>query len=339
MSLLSVQDRLEPVADRLRELVRMHNDGSYPEGPEALNAEIDETLTNNELWEEQTHQVDHIGVFPKNREKSGLTASDSQGLLHDTFFANGWNPKKWDCVSLQVLEEWRQEFLAYNQKIVAQSNEMLPALPNISLATGRGSHGISALRACKFPCKAAFPAIAGPNGLVSQHKIMEKQPSMRKPLECGVKVMVVFGEVEKAVPGLFQVISRMGNVTNSHYRLQSTLQSCRRIWGISSEQQATGEGKINWDTVAKIAIIGMAPAEAAKIDKLMAFVQNWSGGAAGQTLEELEQYEKTLAIKRSITADDLAKLAEADVSEYARIIPAIYICIYVLDRTILASQD
>ena len=69
----------------------------------------------------------------------------------------------------------------------------------------------------------------------------------------------------------------------------------------------------------------MAPAEAAKIDKLMAFVQNWSGGAAGQTLEELEQYEKTLAIKRSITADDLAKLAEADVSEYDRIIPAIYI--------------
>jgi len=171
---------------------------------------------------------------------------------------------------------------------------------------------------------------------------MEKQPSMRKPLECGVKVMVVFGDVEKAVPGLFQVISRMGNVTNSHYRLQSTLQSCRRIWGISSEQQATGEGKINWDTVAKIAIVGMAPAEAAKIDKLMAFVQNWSGGAAGQTLEELEQYEKTLAIKRSITADDLAKLAEADVSEYTRIIPAIYnvyISIYVLARTILASQD
>ena len=50
MSLLSVQDRLAPVADRLREIVRMHNDGSYPEGPEALNAEIDETLTNIELW-------------------------------------------------------------------------------------------------------------------------------------------------------------------------------------------------------------------------------------------------------------------------------------------------
>lgn len=213
-----------------------------------------------------------------------------------------------------------------NKTIVDQSDEMLPALANISLATGRGSHGISALRACKFPCKAAFAAIADPNGLVSKHKIIEKQPSMRKPLEGGVKILVVFGEVEKAVPGLFQVISRMGNVTNSHYRLQSTLQSCRRIWQISSEQQA--KGKIDWDTVAKIAVIGMAPAEAAKIDKLMAFVQNCSGGAAGQTLEELEQYEKTLAIKRSITADDLARLAEADLPEYTRIIMASYIHIY-----------
>jgi F420-0:gamma-glutamyl ligase len=69
----------------------------------------------------------------------------------------------------------------------------------------------------------------------------------------------------------------------------------------------------------------MAPAEAAKIDKLMQFVQNWSGGASGQILEQLEKYEKTLAIKRKITADDLAKLAEAVVSEFDRIIPAIYI--------------
>ena len=152
-------------------------------------------------------------------------------------------------------------------------------------------------------------------------KIIEKQPSMKKTLEQGVKVKVVFGEVEKAVPGLFSVISRVGNVTNSHYRLQSTLQSCKRIWAISAELQRE-QGRIQWDRVAKIAVVGMSPGEAAKIDKLIKFVKEWSGGEKGQILEQLEQYEKTLT-KRSITADDLARLAEADVSNYERIIPAI----------------
>ena len=158
--------------------------------------------------------------------------------------------------------------------------------------------------------------------MVSKHKILEKQPSMKKPLEQGVKVKVVFGEVEKAVPGLFSVISRVGNVTNSHYRLQSTLQSCKRIWAISAELQR-GQGRIQWDRVAKIAVVGMSPGEAARIDKLIQFVKEWSGGEKGQILEQLEHYEKTLTIKRSITADDLARLAEADVSNSERIIPAI----------------
>ena len=171
MSALSVQARLAPVQARLTELVRMHNEGTYPEGPEALSAEIETILEENHLWEDQIHQVDHIGVYPYNRVGAGLVAADSQGLLHDTFMENGWNPNKWDCVSLQVLDEWKKEFLLENQKFIAQAMGMLPPLPNISLATGRGSHGVSSLRSAKFPCKAAFPAISDANGMVSKHKI------------------------------------------------------------------------------------------------------------------------------------------------------------------------
>ena len=110
-------------------------------------------------------------------------------------------------------------------------------------------------------------------------------------------------------------------------------------YGFISAELQREQGRIQWDRVAKIAVVGMSPGEAAKIDKLIKFVKEWSGGEKGQILEQLEHYEKTLTIKRSITADDLARLAEADLSEYTRIIPAIYIYIYVLARTILASQD
>ena len=110
MSALSVQARLAPPQARLTEIVRMLNEGTYPEGPEALHAEIETILEENHLWEDQIHQVDHIGVYPYNRVGAGLVAADSQGLLNDTFMENGWNPNKWDCVSLQVLDEWKKVF-------------------------------------------------------------------------------------------------------------------------------------------------------------------------------------------------------------------------------------
>ena len=37
------------------------------------------------------------------------------------------------------------------------------------------------------------------------------------------------GELELAVPGVFQLLSRVGNVINTSFRLQTTLQACKRI--------------------------------------------------------------------------------------------------------------
>ena len=150
--------------------------------------------------------------------------------------------------------------------------------------------------------------------------IVNKQPSMKAPLENGVRIKVLHAEVEHAVPGLFTVISRIGNVTNSHYRLQTTLQSCKRIDSIAAPMMEVG---IDWEKVARIACIGTHPKESENIGKLCAFVQRWSGGKNGEFLNDLERYEKTLQFRRSILASDLQQLSECDLPEYERIILAI----------------
>ena len=196
----SIQQRTEPVQQHLRELVRMHNDGTYPEGPEALNAEITRVLTDNKFWEDRVVQV-AIGVYPPNRENTGLVSYDVQGLLHETFHQNGRNPAKWDCSALKILEEWNKSWFEQNQKLVTDSNGLLPPVFDMELASGVGSHGVAALRSCKFPTMFAFPEIANQAGEISMHKIIEKQPSMKKPLEEGILIKVLHGEVEKPSQG------------------------------------------------------------------------------------------------------------------------------------------
>ena len=99
----------------------------------------------------------------------------------------------------------------------------------MELATGRGSHGTAALRSVKFSCTSIYTDIADSNGNISMAKCLERQPSLRAPLEGGVCVKVIPGELELAVQGLFQLLSRTGNVSNSSYRIQTTLQSCCRL--------------------------------------------------------------------------------------------------------------
>ena len=72
------------VQGELSNLVEMHESGTFPEGPEALNAKISNILTENKLWEMRTAQVDNVGVFPGNRG-CGLVSFDVHGLLFETF--------------------------------------------------------------------------------------------------------------------------------------------------------------------------------------------------------------------------------------------------------------
>ena len=316
----SVSERVNGIKVELSALVEAHNDGTYTEGPEALFAEVEELLESAGLISVETCDVGTMGVFPGNREGSMLLPSGVHGLLAETFMVNGYNAKKWECEALSVPPSLKVQWLQANQELVARSDGLLPAIHDLDYATGIGSHGTAALRAMKFPCRAIHAETAGPDGMVSFGKITAKQPSLKKPVERGVTVRVIRGELEEAVPGTFQVLSRLGNVSNSHYRLQTTLQSCLRIHQVAVNMKKT-IGDIDWNKVGVQASIGMTTAEARNVDKLCTFVQHWSGGDDCPILKQLESFEKYLHHKRFIRADDLATLGECD-QQYPRIVQA-----------------
>ena len=315
----SVVARVNSCADRLRDLRDAHEAGTYVEGPEALGAEVDRIVEMAALVTAETLNISTMGVFPGNREGSMLVPADVHGLLGETFLVNGFNPKKWDCCALSVPLSLKDSWLEQNQALVASSDGLLPDITEMTHATGIGSHGTSALRAAKFPCKAVHAEVAGADGLVNYGKVIAMQPSLRIPIEQGVLVRVIKGELEEAVPGIFQIISRLGNVSNSHFRLQTTLQSCARIHNIAAGVAKTGD-KIDWVKVGRLASIGMSALESENVGKLCSFVQAWAGSEQGEILRELWAYEKTLTQKRYISASDMEILGECD-DQYVRIVP------------------
>jgi hypothetical protein len=320
----SVAERVLAIQSDVNRLVQAHIADTYAEGPEALNAALWRLIESVELVVVvEEVDVTNIGIFPGNREKSMLVPADMHGLLADTFYINGFNPAKWDCCALSVPPALKAAWLKANQDLVAKAGGLLPAIHDLDLAAGIGSNGVSSLRALKFGCNAIHQQIADDNGKVSFAKMLAKQPSMHKPVMQGVKVKVLRGELEVACPGTFQLLSRLGNVSNSHYRLQTTLQSCMRIHNLAVTQKAAG-GAIDWSKVGSQAKIGMTTAESENVDKLCLFVKNWSGGDTGEVLIDLEQFEKTLHHKRYIPAGHLAVLAECD-HQYPQIVQVNFI--------------
>ena len=315
----SVAERVNSCADRLRCLRDAHEDGTYFEGPEALAAEVDRIVELAALVTVETVDISTMGVFPGNREGSMLVPADVHGLLGETFMVNGFNPKKWDCSALSVPLSLKASWLEQNQALVASSDGLLPDILEMTHATGIGSHGTAALRAAKFGCRTDNASIAGADGLVNYGKVITMQPSLRIPIEQGVLVRVIKGELEEAVPGIFQILSRLGNVSNSHFRLQTTLQSCARIHNIAAGVAKNGD-VIDWVKVGRLASIGMSALESESVGKLCSFVQNWAGSEQGEILRELSAYEKTLTQKRFISANDMMILGECD-DQYQRIVP------------------
>ena len=327
----SVAERVNSCADRLRSLRDAHEAGTYFEGPEALAAEVDRIVDLAGLVAVETIDISTMGVFPGNREGSMLLPADVHGLLGETFLVNGFNPKKWDCTALSVPLSVKASWLEQNKALVASSDGLLPDISEMTHATGIGSHGTAALRAAKFPCKAVHASVAGADGLVNYGKVIAMQPSLRIPIEQGVQVRVIKGELEEAVPGIFQILSRLGNVSNSHFRLQTTLQSCARIHNIAASVVKSGD-VIDWDKVGRLASIGMSAFESETVGKLCSFVRNWSGGENGEILQELWAYEKTLTQKRYISANDLEILGECD-DQYHRIVPVYASYIYIARKS------
>ena len=134
--LRSVAARVLDIQTNVNRLVQEHTADTYAEGPEALNAEMWRLIESASLVSEDEIDITNVGVFPGNRENSMLVPADMQGLLGDTFYVNGFNASKWDCVALSVPPALKADWLKANQDLVAKAGGLLPEIHDLDLATG-----------------------------------------------------------------------------------------------------------------------------------------------------------------------------------------------------------
>ena len=118
-----------------------------------------------------------------------------------------------------------------------------------------------------------------------------------------------------------EVLSRTGNASHSVYRVQTALQHCNRIHQLAVARKSASKA-LDWDAIAKQACIGMGDAFLGDARKLADFVAAWSGGEDAFILKDLEQYERTLKVKRKLYAHDLQALSKVDFNDGQKYTPA-----------------
>ena len=317
------QARIQEVAPLLRALVEQHENNTYTEGVEALNAKMMGLIEGADLVDEEVKHTSKAGTHPDNREGAMIMPMDSQDLLLK-FFENGYNHSLWDALALRIPQgEVGDSWRAKNLELVEGADGQLASIEadTIEIVTGRGSHGTSALRMVNDGnVKSVHPELADSSGHISKSKLLEAQPSWREPLEKGVLYKIIPGELELAVPGLLACLSRIGNASHNVYRHQTALQLCARIHSIVKNQKGK---ELNEIQIAKQACVGnggmsMLP----QVQQLTSFVIAWSGGANAHILRDLELYERACTLKRKLAASDLHAIANIDLLHASRYIKA-----------------
>jgi len=289
------------------------------QGADAFSRDLVTRLRKAGLCKQVWFDVEAIGVHPENREGAMLISVDVHDLLH-RIVERGWDYDKCNIMAcgLPSDDKIKQEWLKEHQRLAADSDGLL-APYNLSILkcfTARGSHTVGSVRCMKYGVTGIHPEECGENGNISKAKIIDKMASMAEPLERGVPVDLIEGDLAVHCPQLMATLAR---VDNNHYvgREQTTLQICNRVFNLILRNPS----KQN-DWIIEQGCIGLGSERQKDVKKLIMFVRNWSGGKDGETLQLLEQYEKTLTAKRKLYAQDLEALAAVDPSELETFVPA-----------------
>ena len=66
-AMASLNSRMDKIVPKLKELVKQHNEGTYPWGIEAFNNEIESVLEEGQMFSEEMCLVDQVATHPDNR--------------------------------------------------------------------------------------------------------------------------------------------------------------------------------------------------------------------------------------------------------------------------------
>ena len=139
---------------------------------------------------------------------------------------------------------------------------------------------------------------------------------MQLPLDKGMPYKVIKWELVEACPKLMAFLSRTGNLNHGVHRVATALQRCMAVF------HAYQQGEGDWPKAIKVASQGQPPDFQDQVANYKSFVEAHAGGADGRYLTALEQYERSLGVKRIINPIDLQRLASVSMPEAPRYVPA-----------------
>ena len=245
-------------APLINEWIEKFENGLVIDGTEAFQYKMIEQIGKVGLGKDEWHPVWHVIVHPDNREGGVLVSVDVHDLLRQLFH-NGWNWTRVDACAAEIPDgpegdRWVSKYT----KVIQQSNGLLPKpLPRdqLKIATARGSHTTSSVHVldASIPCKGIHPELCSEDGKISKSKILEKQPSLRQPIDKGIKYFVIKKQLVDACPKLMAMLARTGNVVHTTYRATTALQNCIRL-----HEVLTRDPNDTDDDVIKKASIGLA---------------------------------------------------------------------------------
>lgn len=139
---------------------------------------------------ERVLDVARVGTHPENREKQMII----QGKVHEIigFLASdGFNP---DLVKAMAIEGSPnspsiKDSRARNARLWKDSQGMLASSnpEDLDFFAFMGSHLTSAFRGYKFGIKTSDPKLAGDDGMLRTGAIFDAQPSLKDPVNDGLK--------------------------------------------------------------------------------------------------------------------------------------------------------
>ena len=324
---MDVLQRVEMSCALINNVIQAWYEGAIKDGEEIFQEKLCEFLKSVLLMESRWVPLAAIIVFPGNREGAGLIPVDVHDLLR-LFTVKGFSWLK--LVGAQAGEippSMRAAWIEFNKKLVERSHGLLAPVheTQAEVATTRGSHTSAGARCMEFGSKGFHEELCV-DGRISKAEIVEAQPSLAEPGKKGMLLDVIRWQIIEACPQLMQVLSRTGNADHEVARIQTALQQCKRMHSLSKMYPDDEERTLDAACIGK-------PAEYKEEAKLiLKFTDQQAGGPEGLVLEELEQYEQTLEIKRKISAEVLGSLAPINIPGCRRIVCAMY-------KAMLCSPD
>ena len=313
----STKDRVAAIAPLINQKIDAFFDGDDKEGVDTFQEHLTDIIKAAELQDEMVWvQVEKIATHPDNRDKAMLVPIDVHDLLA-IFTRKGWVWSKVDVMGCRIPDNATgQEWRAANVKLAKASDGLLAPVENpdaLEIAVVRGSHSSAAIRCMKYGTKGIHPETLHEDR-VSRSKICESRPSMTEPCEKGLPCTLIKYELVEACPKLMMALSKTGNSSHGVHRVETCLQACKRIHTMIAQRKEEGKS-CDKDVIVDLACIGELPGYDATAKCLFEFVKEQSGGKQGQFLDDLEAYEKFLAVKRKLNPMDMLRLSAVKIPQ------------------------